>query len=117
MVASLGGVNILFYMNFIKYFKEISTGKAAQKIKIEQLLTLLSIKFVKRNEIIIENTLFDHVLSYLLVNAAEMLEGEGLVMKVETLCTLMCIDCRNNYRSDSSIKKYWTSKLLKEVTE
>lgn len=99
LLASLGGVNILFYMNFIKYFKEVSTGKTAQKIKIEQVLTLLSIKFVKRNEIIIENTLFDHVLSYLLNNAAEMLDQEGMVMKVETLCTLLCIDCRNNYRS------------------
>lgn len=34
MLASLGGVNILFYMNFIKFFKEISNGKAAQQIKI-----------------------------------------------------------------------------------
>ena len=44
------------------------------------------------------------MLSYLLANAAEMLVKEGLVMKVETLCTLLCIDCRNNYRSDSSVK-------------
>ena len=57
------------------------------------------------------------MLSYLLANAAEMLEKEGLVMKVEALCTLLCIDCRNNYRSDSSVKKHWTSKLLREVTE
>lgn len=49
LLASLGGINILFYMNFVKYFKEISTGKAAEEIKIEQVLTLLSIKFVKRN--------------------------------------------------------------------
>lgn len=49
MLASLGGVSVLFYMNFIKYFKEVSTGKAPQEIKIEQILTLLSIKFVKRN--------------------------------------------------------------------
>lgn len=38
-------------------------------------------------------------------------------MKVEALCTLMCIDCRNNYRSDSNIKKYWVGKLLREITE
>lgn len=57
------------------------------------------------------------MLSYLLANAAEMLEKEGLVMKVEILCTLLCIDCRSNYRSDSSIKKYWMTKLLREITD
>nr|BAJ98873.1 predicted protein [Hordeum vulgare subsp. vulgare] len=53
LILPLGGVNMLLLMNFLKYFKEMSSGEQASSVKIEHLLSLLAIKFHKRNEIIL----------------------------------------------------------------
>jgi hypothetical protein len=55
------------------------------------------------------------VLHYLLQNMGKLLEGQSTTLKVEVLCTLLCFDGRNNYRSDGSAKRHWASTLLKEV--
>jgi hypothetical protein len=54
LILPLGGVSLLLLMNFIKFFKEVAAGeKATQTIKMEHLLYLLGLKFLKRNEMII----------------------------------------------------------------
>lgn len=54
LILPLGGVSLLLLMNFIKFFKEVAAGEnAAQTIKVEHLLSLLGLKFLKRNEMII----------------------------------------------------------------
>jgi hypothetical protein len=53
LLFPLGGVSLLLLSNFIKYFKEVAYGQNAGAIKIEHLLSLLGLKFLKRNEMII----------------------------------------------------------------
>jgi hypothetical protein len=53
LVVPLGGVSLLLLMNFVKYFKEVAYGEKASEIQLEHLLSILGLKFLKRNEIII----------------------------------------------------------------
>lgn len=76
LLAPLGGITILFYTNFIKYFKAtISDETESKKIGIVNILTLLQVQFAKRNEMIIEHILFDHVLRFLLTNFTSLLKN------------------------------------------
>jgi hypothetical protein len=48
---------------------------------------------------------------------AKLIKNQTPTIKIETLCTLLCFDSRNNYRSDPNAKRHWTIALLKDLEE
>ena len=53
----------------------------------------------------------------MLQNMRNLIEGQTLTIKIDVLCTLICFDSRNNYRTDSDVKRYWVISLLKELKQ
>lgn len=75
LLVPLGGITILFYTNFIKYFKTALTDETLSKqIGPVGLLTLLQVQFAKRNYMIIEHVLFDYVLLFTLSNMQRLIQ-------------------------------------------
>lgn len=48
---------------------------------------------------------------------ARLIKNQTPTIKIETLCSLLCFDSRNNYRSDPDAKRHWTIALLKDIEE
>ncbi len=99
-LVPLGDSHLNLFINFLKFFKTISNDYP-KLLKIQHYLMILNTKFTKRNDIILQNTSYDHVLKQFLKNLRIVLDGASITYKTQTLCALLRIDHRMSYQTDS----------------
>lgn len=112
----MGSLTVVLLMNFTKYVKnQLQDEKTKERIGLEHVLTILNMGVIKRNEITLENILYDQVLNFMLKHMDSLIRDKPIWMKVETLNLLLVIDTKRFYKIDRKSKEIWTKKLFRDV--